>query len=108
VSQAMSDNHQAPPTQPPAEATQTDPPIQAQPTPPRQIDENTDLKTLTDEEIKQLNEMAEQSAMKVQDERVSRGDIMSRIGKHHLISCQHVATAACILSHTTLPDQGRI
>jgi hypothetical protein len=104
----MSDNHQAPPTQPPAEATQTDPPIQAQPTPPRQIDENTDLKTLTDEEIKQLNEMAEQSAMKVQDERVSRGDIMSRIGKRHLISCQRVATAACILSHTTLPDQGRI
>lgn len=66
----MPDEIAASPARPQDDAMQVDEPVQAQPAPPRQIDENTDLKTLTDEEIKHLNEMAEQSAMKVQDERV--------------------------------------
>jgi Cu/Ag efflux protein CusF len=56
--------------QQPTEPSQTDTPIQAQPHPPRKIDENTDINTLTDEEIRQLNEQAVTNAMQVQDERV--------------------------------------
>jgi hypothetical protein len=48
----------------------TDVPVQTQPAPPRKIDENTDINTLTDEEIRQLNEQAVSNAMEVQDERV--------------------------------------
>jgi hypothetical protein len=39
--------------------------------PARAIDENTDLSTLTDEEIRRLNEEALNNAQQVQDERVS-------------------------------------
>ena len=53
------------------EHSQTDVSIQAQPQPPRRIDENTDINTLTDEEIRQLNEQAVTNAMQVQDARVS-------------------------------------
>jgi len=67
----MPDETNPPPSEPATDAVQAGEPLPTQSAAPRQIDENTDLKTLTDEEIKQLNEMAEQSAMKIQDERVS-------------------------------------
>ena len=53
-----------------SEPNPTDAPIQAQAQPPRKIDENTDINTLTDEEIRQLNEQAVTNAMQVQDKRV--------------------------------------
>jgi Cu/Ag efflux protein CusF len=56
--------------------TRTDAPIQAQPS-PRKIDETTDINTLTDEEIRHLNEQAVTNAMQVQDERVSFASLRS-------------------------------
>lgn len=38
--------------------------------PAREINENTDINTLTDEEIRRLNEQFEQDATRVQDDRV--------------------------------------